>query len=366
MSEELTLFDIGPDWKDHWWGMPEFEVSAHKIAAKKLVVNFPTTDDYNEFVSKNNLSVAATGGGTSNAWFPSVESKMKDCYYDGGNEQKTRYPICIPSKGRAKTQITGKRLDRMGLDYVFFVEEKEADIYISELGKSKVHVMPFSDLGQGSIPARNYIWEWALKNGHARHWIIDDNIGEFARLNFGARRNYYTGAPLVAIEDFVDRYENIAIAGPHGKGFVMDHTKEPIKWNSRVYSCSLIDTSLPHRWRGKYNEDTDLCLRFLKDGYCTALFNAFLIQKAITAGAKGKAMAGGNTDNVYNTGDHRRAFAESLKEQHPDCVEVVWKFNRWHHQVNYSQFAKNKPILKDGIVPRQEVNEYGMEVRKRK
>jgi SNF2 family DNA or RNA helicase len=55
-------------------------------------------------------------------------------------------------------------------------------------------------------------------------------------------------------------------------------------------------------------------------------------------------MAGGNTDNVYNSGDHRRAFAESLEAQHPDVVKVVWKFNRWHHEVDYRPFKANKLI----------------------
>jgi hypothetical protein len=56
------------------------------------------------------------------------------------------------------------------------------------------------------------------------------------------------------------------------------------------------------------------------------------------------------------------AFAQSLKDQHPDCVEVVWKFNRWHHQVDYSKFAKNRLVLKKGITPTACGNEYGMKL----
>jgi hypothetical protein len=65
--------------------------------------------------------------------------------------------------------------------------------------------------------------------------------------------------------------------------------------------------------------------------------NAFLADKMTTM-----TMKGGNTDTIYNTGDDRREFAESLKAQHPDVVEVTWKFGRWHHQVNYLPFKKNK------------------------
>ena len=85
------------------------------------------------------------------------------------------------------------------------------------------------------------------------------------------------------------------------------------------------------------------------------------MHKAPTAFARsGDPLKGGNTDNVYNTGDHRRAFAESLKEQHPDCVEVVWKFNRWHHQVDYSGFKNNALRLRPGVTPTCCGNEYEM------
>jgi hypothetical protein len=73
-------------------------------------------------------------------------------------------------------------------------------------------------------------------------------------------------------------------------------------------------------------------------------------------------MKGGNTDNVYNTGDHRLAFAKSLQEQHPDVVDVVWKFNRWHHSVNYEPFKNNRLIERQGITRIATSNEYGMKL----
>jgi hypothetical protein len=91
------------------------------------------------------------------------------------------------------------------------------------------------------------------------------------------------------------------------------------------------------------------------------LFRALCMDKGTTVGVRNATpMKGGNTDNVYNSGDHRLAFAESLKEQHPDCVEVVWKFNRWHHQVDYSPFRGNRLKLKAGVVQSLASNDYGM------
>jgi len=165
-----------------------------------------------------------------------------------------------------------------------------------------------------------------------------------------------TGTIFNAAEDFVDRYENIAIAGFQYRSFVFeDAIVPPYRLNTRIYSCILLKNDLAYRWRGKYNEDTDLSLRALKDGWCTMLFNCFLVNKETTMRAKG-----GNTDTIYNTGDNRMEFAESLKRQHPDVVDVIWRFNRWHHLVNYKPFKKNKLIKKEGLVIKDEINNYGM------
>ena len=339
--------------------MPSFSMEDAR-PQYKIAVNFMTAADVAEFAKKTGLQVTTQ---SDTCWFPAQERLNGQFYYDGP-KTNSRYPICVPSKGRAECQTTGKLLNRMGVSYQFFVEETEYDAYCEQLGESKVVKLPFHDLGQGSIPARNFIWEWAKDREYKRHWTVDDNITCFTRMTDNRRLVVRGGGYFRAIEDFVDRYENIALAGPHDQGFVKDRgdVRTPYLLNSRVYSCILIDTSLPHRWRGRFNEDTDLSLRVLKDGYCTILFHALLMNKPTTVGAKGTAMKGGNTDNVYNTGDHRRAFAESLKEQHPDVVEVVWKFNRWHHQVDYSPFKKNRLVLKPTVTPIAADNEYGMKL----
>ncbi|MEG7685963.1 hypothetical protein, partial [Listeria monocytogenes] len=84
---------------------------------------------------------------------------------------------------------------------------------------------------------------------------------------------------------------------------------------------------------GRYNEDTDFCLRTLKNGYCTVLFNAFLCGKVTT-----QRMKGGNTDELYKNGTLPKS--EMIAKLHPDCSKVVWKFNRWHHHVDYKRFKQ--------------------------
>jgi hypothetical protein len=359
-ESQQALFDIEPDWKSDWWGMPEFTMG-DASPQHRITINFMTAEDVMEFSRISGIPVTPR---SDSAWFPPQKPLSGEWEYDG-EKSDSRYPVCIPSKGRADCQKTGKALDRMGVSYRFFVEETEADQYISALGADRVVVMPFHDLGQGSIPARNFIWEWAKQRGYKRHWTVDDNIVGFYRCNANRRLCVRGGQFFRVMEDFADRYENIAMAGPHDKGFMPDRTASvsPFLLNSRIYSCILLDTTLPHRWRGRYNEDTDLSLRLMKDGYCTVLFRAVLMDKANTVGVRNASgMKGGNTDNVYNTGDNRRAFAESLREQHPDCVQVVWKFNRWHHQVDYSQFKRNKLVLRAGVVPTGSCNDYGMKL----
>jgi len=267
-----------------------------------------------------------------------------------------KYPIYIISKGRWVKRQTVKAMELMKVPYKVVIEPQEFENYSKFIHPNNILILPFSNLGQGSIPARNWVWEHSIGLGVKRHWILDDNMDSFYRVNRNMKLICTTGVIFKAAEDFVDRYENVAIAGFQYNSFIFkDAVVPPYRLNTRIYSCILLNNDLPYRWRGKYNEDTDLSLRVLKDGWVTMLFNAFLVNKETTMRAKG-----GNTDTIYNTGDNRMEFAKSLKEQHPDCVEVKWKFNRWHHEVDYSSFKKNKLIKKTNIEIFNEINNYGM------
>lgn len=356
-SGQSTLFDIEPDWRAEWWGMPSFEMGDAR-PQHKITINFMTAEDVKEFATRTGLPVTAR---SDSAWFPHQEPLRGQYYYDGPKTD-SKYPVCIPSKGRADCQKTGKALDRLGVSYKFFVEETEYEDYCHHVGESRVVKMPFHDLGQGSIPARNFIWEWAKEREFARHWTVDDNIVSFYRCNNNRRLRVLGGGFFKAMEQFADRYDNLKMIGPHDIAFVGDRDPRltPILWNTRVYSCILLDTKSDLRWRGKYNEDTDLSLRFLKDGAATGVFRSLCMDKPATLGSKGVAMKGGNTDNVYAYDDRRRQFAESLYQQHPDVVQITWKFNRWHHEVDYSPFKRNKPVLKAGVIPTPVHDDYGM------
>lgn len=249
----------------------------------------------------------------------------------------------------------------MAVPYHIVIEPQEYVQYSAVIDPQRIYVLPFSNLGQGSIPARNWVWEHAITQGTDRHWILDDNIYYFSRLHQNRKLKVLTGAPFAVIEDFVNRYENVAIAGMQYFMFASQKARmDPFILNTRVYSCILIKNDIPYRWRGRYNEDTDLCLRVLKDGWCTVLFNAFLARKQETMTAKG-----GNTEALYKLNgeqDGRLLMAQSLQEQHPDVTKIVRKWGRWQHQVDYRPFRGNQLRRKPGLEIPQGVNEYGMQL----
>lgn len=268
------------------------------------------------------------------------------------------YPVYVISKGRWDTRLTSKALERIAVPYHIVIEPQEYDRYAAVIAPKKILMLPFSNLGQGSIPARNWVWEHALVAGVKRHWILDDNIRGFYRLNRNLKIPVASGTIFKAAEDFVERYENVAIAGFNYVMFAPRKERiPPFIPNTRIYSCILLRNDIPYRWRGRYNEDTDLSLRVLKDGWCTILFNAFLAEKMPTM-----TMRGGNTEELYQ-GDGRLKMAQSLQTQHPDVTRIRWKWGRWQHQVDYRPFARNRLVRRKSVVVPKGINNYGMELR---
>lgn len=283
---------------------------------------------------------------------------------------ENKYPIYIVSKGRADTRLTSKALERMNVPYRIVIESQEYDSYAAVIDPAKILILDpeyqriYDTCGEtpgitskGSGPARNFAGDHSRSIGAASHWVMDDNIAGFVRWNHNRRISVVDGAAIACMEDFADRYSNIAMAGPAERylpgGF---SGQRPFRQNTRVYSCNLIRNDVPFRWRGRYNEDTILSLDMLKAGYCTILFHAVL-QNKISTTAK---MKGGNTDTIYVNGTLEKS--QMLARVHPDVARVVWKFNRWHHHVDYRPFKKNRLIRRTDIEWPTGTNEYGMQL----
>jgi hypothetical protein len=255
-----------------------------------------------------------------------------------------RYPLYVISKGRADCCLTARFLLKDQTPFALVVEPQEAELYAAHFPDTRISVLPFSNLGQGSIPARNWCWEHAKANGHERHWILDDNIRQIAHRYQGKRIPCNADLALSQTENFVDRYENIAVAGLNYFMFASQAIMKPFMVNVHVYSCLLIRNDLPYRWRGRYNEDTDLCLQVLAGGWCTVLVSAFLIQKVATM-----KMKGGNTDELY-AGDGRVRMARSLERMWPGVVTTRRRWGRAQHSIKNAWKHFTTPLkLKEGL-----------------
>lgn len=252
-----------------------------------------------------------------------------------------KYPVYVISKGRHDCCKTANFLVEDKADFKIVVEPQEKKLYADRYGTERLLILPFSNLGLGGIPARNWVWEHAKAEGHFRHWILDDNIARVFRRYKAQKIPCNSNIAFDACEDFVDRYENIAIAGLQYHFFVPDGKKsKPFVRNCHVYSFLLIRNDLPHRWRGRYNEDTDLCLQVLSDKWCTILFNAFVCAKAPTM-----TMKGGNSDQLYK-GDGRLVMAKSLERMWPGVVETKRRFNRPQHVITHAWKKFDTPLIR--------------------
>lgn len=271
-----------------------------------------------------------------------------------------RYPVYVISKGRHDCCLTARAFVKDGVPFRLVVEPQERELYAREFGGGPLLVTPFSNLGLGSIPVRNFVWEHAKASGAERHWIFDDNISGIWRRWKARKIRCEAGVALAASEDFVDRYENVAIAGLNYYMFSVNKTKQPPFYlNVHVYSALLILNDLPFRWRGRYNEDTDLCLQVLSAGWCTVLFNAFLAWKMTTM-----TMKGGNAAELYK-GDGRLKMARSLERAWPGVVTTRRRFRRPQHVVKGAWRGFDTPLkLRPGVdlsaLPK--VDERGMEI----
>jgi len=251
---------------------------------------------------------------------------------------QSMYPIYIISKGRYEKTLTADNFEQSGLDYLIAVEPQEYEQYCKKLGKHRVLKLPFSNLGLGSYPARNFCWEHAKAAGHKYHWLFDDNIQYWSKWINGKRKKIDNITPAL---QFVESYINknkITIGAFEEPNFVVRIPKKPFKHNCHAYSAMLIKCDIPYRWRLKYNEDVDLCLQVLHNGGTTASCVYYMADKVSTA-AK---MKGGNQTELYqgNKAEKNLLKAKMLEAVWPQYAKTVIRFNRHHHLVDWKVFKK--------------------------
>lgn len=365
-------FKFNPLTNEHYTNLPEFKWSESTKDRFIFDVDINTEEDSKLFFESFNHKP------TKNSYIHYMLNKNKyDEYeYEYTYKVETKYPIYVITKGRWEKTLTIDSLEEMGVDFKICVEPSEYQNYISNpsIDKDKIIILPenFSERKCGGIPVRNFVWEHSKQMGYTKHWILDDNILGFYRWNNNVQKKIKSGVFFRVMEDFSDRYENLGLVSCQYTSFVptIDVSREQFILNTRTYSCILINTELldqrlDERWRGTYNEDTDLSLRVLSTGdLCTVNFNSLLSGKQTTG-----SMVGGNTSTIYEGGTvsgYQKKFDE-LKNNWPDIVKFTTgrhKDGRPHHHISYTKLFKQKLVLKEGVQLEPKVNDYNMILKK--
>lgn len=222
-----------------------------------------------------------------------------------------RFPVCIPSKGRASSCLTANLMRDHGIPFTLFVEDQDASAYADRYGRDAIRVLPFSNMGS-VVPARNHCRRSMMDDGHAWHWQMDDDIRAMKRMD--ADGKWKTASPIDVmreLEDEVLQYENVGIAGVRSQAFAASAKAYAGRFatNKQVYCCVLVNHALDVWWRGKRAEDTDYSLQVLSMGWCTMLTMKTSIDQPASM-----SMSGGNTDTTY-VGDGKLQCVRELQRR---------------------------------------------------
>ena len=363
------------EWMDEWVDMPEWSVYFKDGVYAKIDFYFSDNTSLKEL---SNLFENSISKSTTSVWFPKLKIGVhRDFRVIGGRKHK--YPIFVVSKGRYLPKLwhSSTRLSQMCVEHFLVVEPQELELYSKNFTNPYVTIIPmdleykkfydvFSNLGNtnstGPGAARNFCIDLARKWGYKYCHIWDDNI-DGTNLRFRGHRLLNRSEEMFAtLEEFVERYENVPLAGFNYSSFCVDGNRQgPYISNTRIYSMIMIETSGKWYFRGRYNEDTDLSLRVLKEGLCTIQLNAFLGEKLNTQKVKG-----GNTDEFYDKDEGGTIpKTQMLYDMHPDVTKIVYKFRRVHHVVDYSGFTqplKRVNNYNDIVDVTNKVNNKGLKI----
>lgn len=172
--------------------------------------------------------------------------------------------VCIPTKGRPKTQ-TYKIFEEAGYKVFHFIEPQEWNLYDVP---NKVNIIKNN---QGLAYVRNFIVDWAKENSHDWVWISDDDISGFG---------YYNGKTVKTGAEILKKIEDKAFQLPFelvGMNYCQYAWTEKQEYsiNSKwVDCCVLLNCSKIHwKFRGQIKVDRDFELQTIQNGHGALRFN---------------------------------------------------------------------------------------------
>lgn len=365
-------------WQETWKGMPYFINEKNEAYA---VIKFHFDEEIYGIEGISEVMEQTCSSKSKSLWFPKWNGVGRERYIRVvGGSSETKYPVYVISKGRADKCLTSKWLTACEVHHYVAVEPQEYDSYMETVGQSPYTTVLVMDLkfkdeyethyveaegeerktGPGAV--RNYVWHHSMTElGAKKHHVLDDNMNGFFLLSDNTKFKVRTGAFIRAFEDFTDAHENVKMSSPNYGKFALQNEIQPSHiYNTRMYSWQLIDNSLWDegiKWHCKYNEDTAISLDILEKGYSTLQTNFFLQDKLTT-----QTLKGGNTEEFYE-GEGTYNKSKMLADLYPEVAKLVWKFSRWHHEVDYKKYATINPGFNPDLLPHGEgFYDYGMYV----
>jgi len=229
---------------------------------------------------------------------------------------KPHYSFYIPSKGRAGKSSTVELLRYEGLDFRIAVEPQDWESYCEAYGEEFLLKL---DRNNGNLfYARNFIKQYSIEQSEPFHWQLDDDMRTFKRRK--GNKNIKISARLLfgEVEELVDNYQNIGLAGPSHSIFAFAKRKM-YSVNRQVSGCFLINNAIDIWYRPNLPEDTDYSMQVLtSEGgkWCTILFNRLLFDTPPAA-----QFAGGLTEIGWK-GKQRQIAAANLMQTWPGCFKI--------------------------------------------
>jgi len=198
-----------------------------------------------------------------------------------------KFPIYIPSKGRAERSRTVEELEKGNCtDYFIVVEPQDYEAYSEAHHEKNLLCLDKND--EGIYYVRNFILQHALNNGYEYVWQVDDDL-QFARHSKNSKpilKPIHPTEAFIEIEQVVEKFSNIGVAGVRDSTYAWSQP-ERISINKQASGCWLIKTDTGCKFRKDIIEDTDFNMQILVAGYCTLNFNRLVYVNPPTGTVEG-------------------------------------------------------------------------------
>ena len=241
-----------------------------------------------------------------------------------------KYPIVIPSRGRAQEVIT---LDRMPVElhphvHLFTLEE-ESKAYFDRYGDTGTHILCSSTKADRISKKRQKMAQWVREETGAPYfWMMDDDLTFFEKYEEGGRLWMMDTADefeamFTSTEDMMDaepdRFCAIGISLRQGN----NQLDWPYVDNVRLIRCGLFNTEAflgcEHN-RIDFMGDFDVMLQMLRAGYDNRVRSDYAQDQRAT-----NAVGGCETSRTAEVMDR---VAEELAALHDPFVKTKMKKNK--------------------------------------